>query len=254
MLTKDGVCEVRATNMVEALPTAFAELDEDIRDMGPVERPTLPSRIPSMPSLKLKRPGASSSSKSAAQDQVDMHTRMVTSEEMGSTATLVIITPLQFYFCNCGDSRAILVSDGMITFRTKDHTPEVASERKRVEESGGRVQDNRVDGLLAVTRALGDFHFKADRGSHRHDQKVISKPDVSVIPRNHRTNEYVVLASDGLWGTITDEEVQAIVSARLAQGMSVGLVCDELIRMSIKRGSLDNIAVLILRFEKPESF
>ena len=62
---------------------------------------------------------------------------------------------------NLGDSRAILGSaDGSAIRITKDHKASDPAEQERVKAAGGMIYNNRVNGVLAVTRALGDYDLK----------------------------------------------------------------------------------------------
>jgi serine/threonine protein phosphatase PrpC len=56
-------------------------------------------------------------------------------------------------------------------------------ERKRIESLGCRVKNGRIDGQLAVSRALGDFAFKS-RAHGPENHLVLARPDVSVLDRN----------------------------------------------------------------------
>lgn len=92
-------------------------------------------------------------------------------DKSGSTAVCVFISPEYFYIANCGDSRAILCRKGVPAVSTIDHKPTMESERKRIREAGGSVMIGRVNGSLAVSRALGDFEYKElkDKGIHFHN-------------------------------------------------------------------------------------
>lgn len=50
---------------------------------------------------------------------------------------------------------------------SNDHKPYLEGEKERIEKAGGHVKFNRVNGDLAVSRALGDFAYKQVRGHAR---------------------------------------------------------------------------------------
>ncbi len=62
-----------------------------------------------------------------------------------------------------GDSRSVLCRGGEAVPLSQDHKPNMAGERARIEGAGGRVSIGRVNGDLAVSRALGDFPFKCNK-------------------------------------------------------------------------------------------
>ena len=65
------------------------------------------------------------------------------------------------YCGNAGDSRAIAcVGGGLAEALSTDHKPDDDAERERIENAGGFVEFKRVNGNLALSRALGDFAFK----------------------------------------------------------------------------------------------
>ena len=72
-----------------------------------------------------------------------------------STATGVLITPKHFFFFNIGDSRTLLVRNREVEFASDDHKPTNDGEKRRIENAGGRVMIQRINGSLAVSRALG---------------------------------------------------------------------------------------------------
>lgn len=68
-----------------------------------------------------------------------------------------------FFFChqgNAGDSRAIAKVGDRVVALSKDHKPMDEDEYLRIVQAGGYVDMNRVNGNLALSRALGDFNFK----------------------------------------------------------------------------------------------
>ena len=79
----------------------------------------------------------------------------------GCTATTVFITPNEIYCANAGDSRTVLSRDnGIAMDLSVDHKPDDPQEKARIEGASGFVEENRVNGQLGLSRALGDFDFK----------------------------------------------------------------------------------------------
>jgi hypothetical protein len=106
----------------------------------------------------------------------------------------------------------------------------------------------RVDGELAVSRALGDFQFK-DPKLPPEATKVTANPDMSVVARSD-TDEFIVLACDGIWDVMSNEEVIESVGRYFHLGESSAmLVSEELIEDCLAKGSKDNMSALTLVFE-----
>jgi protein phosphatase PTC2/3 len=88
------------------------------------------------------------------------YTANIACEYCGSTAVACLVIGRQLYCANVGDSRAVLCRNGKALDLSKDHKPRLPSERKRIEQAGGNVAQNRVNGLLSMSRAIGDHAFK----------------------------------------------------------------------------------------------
>lgn len=79
----------------------------------------------------------------------------------GCTACVCLITADSVICANAGDSRAILVDKkGKVTELSYDHKPDNEGELARVKAGGGFVDDGRVQGIIAVSRAIGDWEYK----------------------------------------------------------------------------------------------
>ena len=70
---------------------------------------------------------------------------------------------------------------------SKDHKPDDTKELERIQRSGGFVEDGRVNGMLALSRALGDFEYKGNSALQPSDQAVSAFPDVKIEPINPQT-------------------------------------------------------------------
>jgi len=80
----------------------------------------------------------------------------------------------------------------------------------------------RVDGELAVSRALGDFQFK-DAGRAPEATKVTSLPDVSVHARDDR-DQFLVLACDGIWDVMSNEVKHCALLCVVRGHANIGLL------------------------------
>ena len=110
------------------------------------------------------------------------------------------------YASNVGDSRAIASIGGVAKALSVDHKPGDEKERARIEKAGGFVEFNRVNGNLALSRALGDFGFKTKDDFPAEDQIVCCDPDI-VVETIDESWEWVLLACDGIWDVLSNQEV-----------------------------------------------
>ena len=85
--------------------------------------------------------------------------------EVGSTGTVCIIAEdedegTDLYIANVGDSNGVLCKKGKAEVLTYEDKATDPSEIERVKSTGGKVENNRVGGILAVTRSFGDLNLK----------------------------------------------------------------------------------------------
>lgn len=93
-------------------------------------------------------------------------------EQAGTTAVTILIKDGRLYCANVGDSRAIASINGNLEVLSLDHKPSNPIEMKRITNAGGWVDSNRVNGNLALSRALGDFTFKRNEKRPPEEQIV----------------------------------------------------------------------------------
>lgn len=135
----------------------------------------------------------------------------------GTTATVLLVTPTQFICANAGDSRTVLAREGKVIELSHDHKPADELERKRIEAAGSFVENGRVQGNLAVSRAIGDLYFKK-RDVAPEDQPVTAKPDFEIVDRVPGKDEFVVLACDGLWDSRSSQGMVDIMLKEVYHG------------------------------------
>ena len=72
-----------------------------------------------------------------------------------------MVTKDKIICANSGDSRAVIgLKNGKLIELRYDHKPDNDGELKRVKAGGGFVEDGRVQGVIAVSRAIGDWEYK----------------------------------------------------------------------------------------------
>ncbi|KAE9133903.1 hypothetical protein PF005_g3151 [Phytophthora fragariae] len=188
----------------------------------------------------------------------------------GSTATSLILRRaasggILLTIAHVGDCRLVLGKrDGRTVELTQDHRLTVEAERDRIIQLGGRVVNNRVNGVMAITRAFGDLEFKGRLDPHhgassstgssgfgrafRDNEKVppllTAKPDVDNVALDPREDAFLLLACDGLWDVLTSEEAAAIFRERVELHGNLQLAAHELAQEGIRRYSNDNITVI----------
>lgn len=87
----------------------------------------------------------------------------------------------------------------------------------------------RVNGSLAVSRALGDFDYKCVHGKGPTEQLVSPEPEVYAIERSEVEDEFIVLACDGIWDVMANEELCDFVRSRLEVTDDLERVCNEIV-------------------------
>ena len=242
----------------------------------------------------------------------------------GTTAIMALVSGRYMFVANVGDSRCILVKKRKdekeevgdnpcweldtleVIPLSEDHKPDLPEERARIESAGLTVQTDHVppddgdeDGeyttvhrvkksdmeLLGVARAFGDYDYKLNGDLSPSRQAVVCTPDIVVRERADAEDMYLVLACDGIWDVMSNEDVGAFVSRRVAelldwvptgasdekeqsgersatalsnnsdlpnksvQGEILASVGDDLLAECLRQGSRDNMSVLIISFK-----
>ncbi|CAG2107525.1 unnamed protein product [Medioppia subpectinata] len=168
-------------------------------------------------------------------------------DKSGTTAICALISKSHLFIANLGDSRAVLCRSGAVYFSTEDHKPNNPEERQRIVEAGGNVMISRVNGSLAVSRALGDYEYKQVANKPSTEQLVSPLPEVTVKSKN-KTDEFLVLACDGIWDVMTNEDLYSYVRYQLAIEENLGTICSNVIDTCLHKGSKDNMSLFLVTF------
>ncbi|KAH8504063.1 hypothetical protein H0E87_011634 [Populus deltoides] len=157
--------------------------------------------------------------------------------DAGSTASTAILVGDRLLVANVGDSRAVICRGGNAIAVSRDHKPDQTDERQRIEDAGGFVMwagTWRVGGVLAVSRAFGDRLLK---------QYVVADPEIQE-EKVDSSLEFLILASDGLWDVVTNEEAVEMIQPILDPEQAAKRLMQE----AYQRGSADNITCVVVRF------
>ncbi|KAL5229402.1 hypothetical protein ABZP36_028178 [Zizania latifolia] len=193
----------------------------------------------------------------------------VAPDTVGSTAVVAIVCSSHVIVANCGDSRAVLCRGKQPLPLSMDHKPNREDEYTRIEAQGGKViqwNGYRVLGVLAMSRSIGDKYLKP---------YIIPVPEVTVVARA-KDDECLVLASDGLWDVMSNEEVCDAARKRIllwhkknaatistsSAGQRNGdssdpaaqAAADYLSKLALQKGSKDNITVVVIDLKAHRKF
>ncbi|XP_020595740.1 probable protein phosphatase 2C 51 [Phalaenopsis equestris] len=171
---------------------------------------------------------------------------------MGSTAVVAVVGRKRIFVANCGDSRAVLCRAGVAVPLSTDHKPNRPDELERVAAAGGRVINwggYRILGVLSTSRSIGDYYLKP---------YVTAEPEITMTERDEK-DEFLILASDGLWDVITNEVACRITRKCLSgqaaklfphmvSGQSAAHAANLLAELAMSQGSRDNISVIVVQF------
>ncbi|KAF7321413.1 PPM-type phosphatase domain-containing protein [Mycena kentingensis (nom. inval.)] len=159
------------------------------------------------------------------------------------TSAAVVVPPTTarrvLYCANAGDARGVLCRGGIAVRLTYDHKGSDKQEAKRIIDAGGFVMSGRVNGVLAVTRSLGDSSMK---------DFVVGAPYTTETELCD-DDEFLILACDGLWDVMSDQAaVDLIHDIPDAQAAS-----QVLLKGALDAHTSDNVTVLVIRFRSPSA-
>lgn len=176
----------------------------------------------------------------------------------GTTAVTLIKQGQDLVIGNVGDSRAILCTrdpdNSLVAVQlTVDLKPNLPAEAERIRRCRGRVfalhdepevarvwLPNNDSPGLAMARAFGDFCLK--------DFGLISVPEIS-YRRITEKDEFVVLATDGIWDVLSNKEVVDIVASAQARSSAARALVESAVRawrFKYPTSKVDDCAVVCL--------
>jgi serine/threonine protein phosphatase PrpC len=164
----------------------------------------------------------------------------------GSTAVVTFLLNGKLWTASVGDSRAVLSTGDKIIQLSQDAKPTVSPFQESIEKRGGEVIGGRVSVtgyLLAPGRAIGDKLFKS----------VSPRPKITAVPLSEIQGKenYLVLASDGLWDVLGSKEAMDIVKKKASEKNSNGKKVQNATRAlryeAFRRKTTDNTTVMVIK-------
>mmetsp|Transcript_120643 Transcript_120643/g.348604 ORF Transcript_120643/g.348604 Transcript_120643/m.348604 type:complete len:360 (-) Transcript_120643:92-1171(-) len=163
----------------------------------------------------------------------------IDTEFSGTTLSMAIVRGNHLTGVNIGDSRVIMgrEENGSIVPLdvTYDHKPDSPKEKERILACGGRVfaveYDDGIDGPprvwlghmdvpgLAMSRSLGDVVA--------HSAGVTSDPEFTEFELDPKTDKFLVVATDGLWEFVSNQETTEMVEGQIGPAQAVDTLVTE---------------------------
>ncbi|WEW55687.1 Protein phosphatase 2C 2 [Emydomyces testavorans] len=174
-------------------------------------------------------------------------------EVSGCTAAVAIVSKDKIRVANAGDSRTVLGVKGRAKPLSFDHKPQNEGEKARISAAGGFVDFGRVNGNLALSRALGDFEFKKKPELSPEQQIVTASPDVTTHEITE-DDEFLVIACDGIWDCQSSQAVVEFVRRGIAAKQELHRICENLMDNCLASNSetggvgCDNMTMIIVGF------
>jgi serine/threonine protein phosphatase PrpC len=145
-----------------------------------------------------------------------------------------------------------------VRLSTIDHKPNLASEKARIEAAGGFVSNDnpaRLQGMLALSRMIGDFNYKQNPSLSHGDQMGSCIPEIFSTEADE--GDFVILACDGIFDVLSNNELARQVRVRFQQQLAAGIVDPDLAKISSdivslclnKLDSKDNMSLMIIHLK-----
>ncbi|XP_042904399.1 probable protein phosphatase 2C 6 [Parasteatoda tepidariorum] len=174
----------------------------------------------------------------------------------GSTGTVLLIGSKHYYCANVGDSRCVLSRGGEAIDLSIDHKPDDPEEMKRINATGSVVSEGRINKSLNLSRAFGDFYYK-DASLAPFEQCVTVEPSITTLAVEEK-DEFIIVASDGIWNSMSSQEVVDFITMRLKEEENLRIISEELFRLIISPDTsgdgtgCDNMTCILIKLNPSE--
>lgn len=156
------------------------------------------------------------------------------SNDVGATSIIMFMFPAEkvndkrtytLKVLNSGDSRSVCKLKSEL-YSTRDHKPKDEDEQTRIHNAGGFIQLDRVNGDLALSRALGDHRYKTMSELPPEKQVITCFPDVYTWTATE--GDYLCLACDGIFDVLSNEQLFEFIEKTLPEvNHNLGRMCEQ---------------------------
>ena len=174
--------------------------------------------------------------------------------EMGTTANIMLIKNGIIYIANVGDSLSVMYKNKKAYNLNREHQVIIEDEKERVLKSGANIVGYRINGMINLTRAIGDLKFKTNCNLKRHEQSVISLPEITKIEYSEDI-EFIIMGCDGVWDCVKRQFICDFVHKKIKENPDKDL--SEILKVIFDRCvspvwgvvlGTDNMSCIIIQF------
>lgn len=164
----------------------------------------------------------------------------------GCTAIASLIVGKHIFVANAGDCRGLLYHNQQIIPMSRDHKAGKSYEKQRILDTGGSLVGP------CPSRGFGDFSNKLPHINNSISGKkvtadvITSKPEVQEYVLNEMEGSFLVLACDGVWDKLRNEEAIQVVRSAKENGLNAQQAARALVEEALKRRTMDNVSVIVL--------
>ena len=174
--------------------------------------------------------------------------------QMGTTANIMLIKNGIIYIANVGDSLSVMYKNKKAYNLNREHQIILQSEKERVLKSGATINGYRINGMLNLTRAIGDLQFKLNPDLKRHEQSVIALPEITKIEDTEGI-DFIIMGCDGVWDCVKRQMVCEFIDKEINENPGKNL--SEILKKIFDRCvspvwgvilGTDNMSCIIIQF------
>ena len=174
--------------------------------------------------------------------EINEQIRNLEIENMGSTGCIIHLiydnnlNKLKIYCGNIGDTSTTSFSKDKITRLSYDHRISDKEEKKRVIFRGGKIINERLNGVLMLSRCFGDFELE--------EHGLICDPFINEIEVDlNIKNQMLILACDGIWDLVNEDDILKMIN----KDSNTENLTKKIIKCALDNSAWDNLSVFAIK-------